>query len=54
MCIRDRNTESEYQLKKIKLLLKDIKKFINFLENEFDFQKNFPFNEIYLWLEKET
>ncbi len=48
------NTESEYQLKKIKLLLKDIKKFISFLENEFDFQKNYPFNEIYLWLEKET
>ncbi len=48
------NTESEYQLKKIKFLLKDIKKFISFLENEFDFQKNFPFNEIYLWLEKET
>ncbi len=48
------NTESEYQLKKIKLLLKDIKKFINFLENEFDFQKDYPFNEIYLWLEKET
>ena len=48
------NTESEYQLKKIKLLLKDIKKFINFLENEFNFQKDYPFNEIYLWLEKET
>ena len=48
------NTESEYQLKKIKLLLKDIKKFISFLENKFDFQKDFPFNEIYLWLEKET
>ena len=48
------NTESEYQLKKIKLLLKDIKKFINFLENEFDFQKDYPFNEIYIWLEKET
>ncbi len=48
------NTESEYQLKKIKLLLKDIKKFINFLESEFDFQKDYPFNEIYLWLEKET
>ena len=48
------NTESEYQLKKIKLLLKDIKKFINFLENKFDFQKDYPFNEIYLWLEKET
>ena len=48
------NTESEYQLKKIKLLLKNLKKFINFLENEFDFQKDYPFNEIYLWLEKET
>jgi len=48
------NTESEYQLKKIKLLLKDTKKFISFLENEFDFQKDYPFNEIYLWLEKET
>ncbi len=48
------NTDSEYQLKKIKLLLKDIKKFISFLENKFDFQKDYPFNEIYLWLEKET
>ena len=48
------NTESEYQLKKIKLLLKDIKKFISLLENKFDFQKDYPFNEIYLWLEKET
>ena len=48
------NTESEYQLIKIKLLLKDIRKFINFLENGFNFQKDYPFNEIYLWLEKET
>ena len=48
------NTESEYQLKKIKLLLKDVRKFIHFLENEFDFKKDYPFNEIYLWLEKET
>ncbi len=48
------NTESEYQLKKIKLLLKDVKKFIHFLENKFDFKKDYPFNEIYLWLEKET
>ena len=48
------NTESEYQLNKIKNLLKDVKKFLNFVENEFDFQKNHPFNEIYLWLEKET
>ena len=48
------NTEREYQLKKIKLLLQDVRKFINFLENEFDFKKDYPFNEIYLWLEKET
>ena len=48
------NTESEYQLKKINLLLKDVRKFIHFLENEFDFKKDYPFNEIYLWLEKET
>ncbi len=48
------NTESEYQLKKIKDLLKDLKKFINFVENEFDFEKDYPFNQIYLWLEKET
>ncbi len=48
------NTESEYQLKKIKLLLQDVRKFINFLESEFDFKKDYPFNEIYLWLEKET
>ena len=48
------NTESEYQQKKIKSFLKDIKKFIKFLENEFNFQKDYPFNEIYLWLEKET
>ena len=48
------NTESEYQLKKIKLLLQDVRKFINFIEKEFNFQKDYPFNEIYLWLEKET
>jgi len=48
------NTESEYQLKKIKILLQNIRKFINFIENQFNFQKDYPFNEIYLWLEKET
>ena len=48
------NTESIYQLKKIKLLLQDIKKFINFIENEFNFQKDYPFNEIYIWLENEV
>ena len=48
------NTESEYQLKKIRHLLEDVKKFLNFVENEFDFKKDYPFNEIYLWLERET
>ena len=48
------NTDSEYQLIKIKNLLKDVKKFVNFVENEFDFKKDYPFNEIYLWLEKEA
>merc|ERR1711991_592943 len=48
------NTESEYQLKKIKLLLNDIRKFINFIDTQFDFEAEFPFNKIYLWLEKET
>ena len=48
------NTESEYQLKKIKFLLKDLRKLIDFIENEFDFQKVYPFNELYTWLEKET
>ena len=48
------NTESEYQQNKIKLLLKDVRKFLYFLENEFNFQKDYPFNELYLWLERET
>ena len=48
------NTESEYQLNKIKLLLKDVRKFLNYLEKKFNFQKDYPFNELYLWLEKET
>ena len=48
------NTESEYQVKKIKLLLKDVRKFLDFIKNEFDFQKAYPFNTLYLWLEKET
>ena len=48
------NTESKYQLDKIKNLLKDVKKFVKFVEVEFDFNKDYPFNDIYLWLEKET
>ena len=48
------NTESDYQQKKIKYLLKDVRKFINYLEGKFNFEIKYPFNEIYLWLEKET
>ena len=48
------NTESEYQLNKIKFLLADVRKFLNYLEKKFDFQKDHPFNELYLWLENET
>ena len=48
------NTESEYQIKKIKFLLSDVRKFLEFVENEFDFKETYPFNKLYLWLEKET
>ena len=40
-------------LKKIfKELISDLNKFINFLEKDFSFEKDFPFNEIYIWCEK--
>ena len=48
------NTNSEYQKKKINSLLKDLKIFINFLDNDFDFSEEFSFNRIYLWLEKNS
>ena len=48
------NTDSEYQQNKIRLLLRDVKKFINYVENDFDFQSEFPFNQIYLWLEQNS
>jgi len=47
-------TESEYQQKKIKSLLEDINNFIIFMEKKFNFSCEFAFNEIYLWLEKNT
>ena len=46
------NTDSEFQQKKIKSLLNDLNKFIQFIENDFDFSREFPFNNIYLWVEK--
>ena len=48
------NTESAYQLVKIKDLLKDVRKFINFIEKDFNFKDDYPFNKIFFWLEKET
>ncbi len=48
------NTESEYQQNKINYLLKDVQKFLKFLETKFTFGASYPFNEIYLWLEQNT
>ena len=48
------NTESVYQQNKIKSLLKNVQKFLDYINNNFDFRTEYPFNEIYKWLEKET
>ncbi len=48
------NTESKYQLNKINQLLKDVKNFLDFVENKFDFEIDNPFNQVYFWLEKNT
>ena len=48
------NTDSEYQKNKINNLMKDFQKFLKFIENQFDFTTEYPFNSIYEWLEKET
>tara|TARA_Y100000590_G_scaffold443027_1_gene571925 strand:+ start:12402 stop:14054 length:1653 start_codon:yes stop_codon:yes gene_type:complete len=48
------NTESVYQQKKIKSLLKDLHLFIDFIETKFNFSEEYAFNNIYLWLEKNT
>ena len=29
-------------------------KFLNYIENKFNFKTEYPFNEIYLWLDKKT
>ena len=48
------NTDSEYQQTKIKSLLKDVEKFLNFINKEFNFEIEYPFNKIYKWLEDNT
>ena len=46
------NSDSEYQVKKIKSLLVDINKFIKFIDNELDTNKDYLFNEIYNWIDQ--
>ena len=46
------NTESEYQQKKINSLLDNIQKFLKVIENKFNFETDYPFNQIYMWLEE--
>ena len=46
------NTDSEFQNKKIKGLVSDIKKFDKFLKEGFDFEDSYQFNQIYNWVEK--
>ncbi len=45
------NTDSEYQKNKINELFADLKKLLSFIE-KFNFQKEYAFNELYLWIEK--
>ena len=46
------NTESEYQINKIKSLLEDLNRLILFLDQNFDFDQEYAFNELYSNLEK--
>ena len=46
------NTDSDYQQKKINSLLNDFKKFLKFIDKEFNFETDYSFNKIYLWLEQ--
>ena len=44
------NTDSEYQKNKINQLLTDLNKLLAFI-NGFNFEKDYAFNELYLWIE---
>ena len=46
------STESDFQKKKILNLNEDLNKFLKFLDESNIFDKNYAFNEIYLWCEK--
>ena len=45
------NTSSEYQKNKINELNNDLNKFLFFIKN-FNFQKEYAFNDLYIWIEK--
>ena len=45
-------TDNDFQNKKIKSLISDLYKFINFIEKEFSFNEDYAFNTIYKWSEK--
>ena len=45
------NTDSEFQKNKIKQLITDLNKLLIFIDN-FNFQDEFSFNKLYLWIEK--
>ena len=48
------NTDSKYQQKKINSLLTNVQKFLIFIEKDFNFKIDYPFDKIYLWLEQKT
>ncbi len=48
------NSDSEYQQKKIFSLLNDVEKFLSFLDKDFNFESEYPYNKIYQWLEHNT
>ena len=45
-------TDNDFQNKKIKSLISDLYKFINFIEKEFSFEEDYAFNTLYKWSEK--
>ena len=46
------HTNSEFQNKKINLLINDLKKFIKFMKEDFNFESIYQFNQIYIWAEE--
>ena len=46
-------TDSEYQINKIKILKKDLENFEKNYLLQYDFNQNFLWNKLYLWIEKE-